>query len=140
MHPVHVRLLDHARRALGKATASPEPPDGIAAAEARLGRPLPPGYRRFLEEVGKARWPLRIENVATFEGGPWPEYFVPFASDYGELVYGFDLRGGDGADLPIDFLDFETDELDEDPGPAVPFEDWLAARIDDDVGPAPSAG
>lgn len=129
MHPLHTRLLDAARRTLGAAVPSPEPPARIAAAEARLGRPLPPGYRRFLEEVGAARWPLRIENVATFESGPVPDYFVPFASDYGERVYGFDLRGGAGAELPIDFLDFDTDELDEAPGPAMPFEEWLAARI-----------
>ncbi|MDP2304933.1 MAG: SMI1/KNR4 family protein [Pseudomonadota bacterium] len=133
MHPLHLRLLEQTRRALGEATASPEPAERIAAAEARLGRPLPPGYRRFLEELGPSFWPLRIENLAMFGGGPWPEYFVPFASDADGLVYGFDLRGGGAADLPIDSLDLEADELDEHPCPAIPFEDWLAARMEEEA-------
>jgi len=132
MHPLHVRLLARARHSLGDAAPNPESAEGVAAAEARLGRPLPPGYRRFLLEIGRTHWPVLVESVAKAEPGPFPDYFVPFGSDLGERVYGFDLRGGDGVELPIDFLDLETDELDEEPGPPIPFEDWLSARLDED--------
>lgn len=56
MRPVHQRLLDIALAALGEAAPIPATPEQIAAAEARLGRPLPPGYRAFLAEVGHTSW------------------------------------------------------------------------------------
>ena len=85
MRPLHRRLLDVARAGLGEAEPQPATLEEIAAAEAHLGRPLPPGYRAFLEEIGSVSWPLSIGNVLSFHlpDAPWPDHFVPFADDGG---------------------------------------------------------
>jgi hypothetical protein len=133
MRPVHRRLLDVARAALCAADPSPATPEQLAAAEARLGRPLPPGYRAFLAEVGHVSWPLVIRNVVDFGEGLWPAHFVPFADDGGGNLYGFDLRGKKGRELPIDHWDHEEPTVDDEPGPPERFQDWLEARLDEEV-------
>ena len=133
MRPVHRRLLDLARAALGEVDPSPATPAQIAAAEARLGRPLPPGYRAFLAEVGHVSWPLVIGNVVDFQEGLWPAHFAPFADDGGGNLHGFDLRGGKGQELPIDYWDHEEPEVDDEPGSPERFQDWLEARIDEEA-------
>ncbi len=133
MRPVHRRLLDVARAALGEAEPSPATPQQIAAAEKRLGRPLPPGYRAFLVEVGCVSWPLTIGNVVDFEEGPWPDHLAVFADDGSGNYHGFDLRGPKGRELPIDYWDHEEPEVEDEPGPPERFEDWLEARVDEEV-------
>lgn len=133
MRPVHRRLLDVARAALGEADPIPATPERIAAAEARLGRPLPPGYRAFLAEVGRVSWPLTIGNVVDFDEGPWPAHLAVFAMDGSGNCHGFDLRGRKARELPIDYWDHEDPEVDDEPGHSERFEDWLEERIDDEV-------
>lgn len=118
---------------LGDAKPCPATPEQIAAAEARLGRPLPPGYRAFLAEVGSAFWPLRIGPFADFEGDdlPWPAHLVVFADDNSGNVYGFDLRGKQGRQLPIAYWDHEEPVVDDEPGPPERFEDWLEEHVTD---------
>jgi|GEM_PF-3158341 len=128
MRPVHRRLLGVARAVLGEVEPRPATPEQIAAAEARLGRPLPPGYRAFLAEVGWVSWPLVIGNLVDFEGD-WPAHLAVFADDGSGNVYGFDLRGKKGRELPIDFWDHEDPALDDEPGPPERFEDWLEERL-----------
>ena len=132
MRMVHRRLLDVARAVVGDVEPSPATPEQIEAAQKRLGRPLPPGYRAFLQEVGRVTWPLVIGNIVDFEEGPWPPHFVPFADDLGGNLYGFDLRGKKGKELPIDYWDHEEPELEDEPGPPERFEDWLKSRVDDE--------
>ncbi len=131
MDAVHLRLLAHAEAIFGAAETDPQTPEQVAAASTRLGRTLPPGYQRFLEQVGKVYHPLHIENVVSFGAGTWPRSFVPFASNERGRLYGFDLRGPPGPELPIDCLDPDSDDLDETPMPARAFEDWLAERLDE---------
>jgi hypothetical protein len=128
---LHSRLLACARAVVADAEPEPCSPEAIAAAEALLGRPLPPGYRAFLEEVGRITWPVQIGNVVDFavEAAPWPAHFMPFADDGGGNLWGFDAQGKRGKELPIEFWDHEEPELVETSDGATKFEAWLEERV-----------
>lgn len=132
MRLIHRRLLACAKRIFAEIEPRPETPERIAAAEARLGRALPPGYRSFLEEVGSVALPIAIGNVIDFvvKDSPWPDWFVPFADDGGGNHHGFDLRSKKrGRELPIDFWDHEEPALEDEPGPPQKFEAWLEEQV-----------
>ena len=130
LHPLHLRLLELQRAAIPDAEPAPASAAEIAAAEELLGRPLPPGYKRFLEEVGRVFLPVDIGTPATHAtGGDWPSWFIPFAGDLSGNYWGFDLRRKRGKELPIEFWDHEEPELEDEPGEPTRFEDWLEEQM-----------
>ncbi len=130
LHPLHLRLLELQRAAIPDAEPAPASAAEIVAAEELLGRPLPPGYKRFLEEVGRVLLPVDIGMPATHAaGGDWPSWFIPFAGDLSGNYWGFDLRRKRGKELPIEFWDHEEPELEDEPGEPTRFEDWLEEQL-----------
>jgi hypothetical protein len=130
LHPLHRRLLAVQRATIPEAEPVPASPAEIAAAAELLGRPLPPGYRRFLEEVGRVFLPVDIHPLADHaSGGDWPPWFVPFAGDLSGNYWGFDIRRKRGKELPIEFWDHEEPEMEDAPSDPTPFEEWLEEQI-----------
>lgn len=72
------RLIREATRVDPDFTIRPETPDRIAAAERCMGESLPDGYREFLEQIGRTRWPVVIGNVVDHRSAQVPTRFVPF--------------------------------------------------------------
>lgn len=139
MRRAHRLLVEKNQAVFGEYTPKPATAEDLAGVERRLGRPIPPSYKSFLEELGSVAWPLEI-YAATGEPDHLPAYLVAFAHDGGGNYHCFDLRAkaapsGRAAELPITFWDHEEPEAAEQDAPAddqsEAFADWLEEQIDE---------
>ncbi|MFH7598095.1 SMI1/KNR4 family protein [Streptomyces racemochromogenes] len=101
------RAEEPSEPALGWLGFDPAPPERIAALEARLGAPLPPSYRSFLEVTDGWRWAGEfVELLAPAERvGPVRE-LTPSVHE--------DLTMWEREDLDADLDEDEEDEDEED--------------------------
>jgi hypothetical protein len=135
--PLHARLIE-AIAAAGVATWRPRPATttALAAAEARLGGPLPAGYRAFALALGAIDWPVVILGPAALARADdgRPAYLIPFAHDPSGNDWSFDTRERSGDELAIVYWDLEDPPPDDELAggyQATPFAEWLAERLDD---------
>ncbi|EYF03862.1 SMI1/KNR4 family protein [Chondromyces apiculatus] len=138
MRRVHLLLVEKNQAMLGDFSPEPATAAQIAAMEKQLGRPLPPSYRAFVEEVGRVAWPLEIFIAQPREAdSPLPEFYVPFAHDGGGNYHCFDLRtepepwGEKAQEMGIAFWDHEEPEIEEDAPFPTPFSEWLDEQVDE---------
>ncbi|AKT37572.1 SMI1/KNR4 family protein [Chondromyces crocatus] len=139
MRRAHVLLVEKNQALLGSFAPKPATADQIGEIERLLGRPLPPSYRAFVEELGHVAWPLEIFVASQQPEASLPKHLIAFA-DAGEGCYHcFDLRtepepwGEKAQEMGITFWNpEEPEEEDEDISPsAEPFSEWLDEQIDE---------
>jgi hypothetical protein len=126
---------------LGEFSPQPATAAELAAIERRLGRPIPPSYRTFLEEVGRVAWPLEIFAATPMSDAGLPEYLCPFAHDGSGNYHCFDLRTAtpvkkgsrQGQELGISFWDHEDPSDEGAPTTPTVFSKWLEEMVDDAI-------